>query len=105
MTKKQLKDYRPIKGELAALEALSRKIERHGSDELCRLYERKREGLTADLRHIEEVIEGLGPVERTLMRLRYIEGLEWHQVADRIHYSWQQTHRIHKQVLIKIKDL
>lgn len=104
MTKEKLKSYRPIKRELSALEILARKIDRHGTDELRELYAEKREKLTEELRHIEQVIETLGPTERTLMRLRYIEGLNWQAICFRINYSWQQTHRIHAQALIKIKD-
>ncbi len=105
MTKEQLRDYKPIKKELAALEALGRKIERHGNPELLAMYQRRRDKLSADLMHVENVIESLTPTERTLMRLRYIEGLPWQVICTRINYSWQQTHRIHAQALIKIKDL
>ena len=54
---------------------------------------------------IEKVIETLEPTERTLMRLRYIDGAEWIEVAEAIHYEWTQTHRIHAKALAKIKDL
>ena len=104
MTKEQLKGYQPIKKELSALEVLARKIDRHGTDELRALYDKKREKLTAELMHIEQVIETLGPTERTLMRLRYIDGLSWQAICNRINYSWQQTHRIHARALVKIKD-
>ena len=39
------------------------------------------------------------------MRLRYIDGAEWMDVAETIHYEWTQTHRIHAKALAKIKDL
>lgn len=104
MTKKQLQNYKPIKRELAALDALLRKIEKHSTDELREQYNLKRAELADDLLRIEEAIETLGPTERTLMRLRYIEGLDWRAICSRICYSWQQTHRIHAQALIKIKD-
>jgi hypothetical protein len=50
-------------------------------------------------------LEGLTPVERELMRLRYIDGAEWLDVAETIHYEWSQTHRIHARALAKIKNL
>ena len=105
MTKEQLRDYRDIKKELAALEVLGRKIEKYGGQELQELYANKREKLIKDLQRVEEAIETLNPTERTLMRLRYVEGLSWQAICGRINYSWQQTHRIHARALIKIKDL
>ncbi len=104
MTKEQLKSYQPIKKELNTLEVLARKIDRYGTDTLRTLYDEKREKLTDELLHIEQVIEALEPTERTLMRLRYIDGLSWQAICTRINYSWQQTHRIHARALIKIKD-
>ena len=105
MTKEQLRDYRSIKKELDTLEVLGRKIDRHGSLELVAKYEKERSKLSDELLAIEKAIETLTPTERTLMRLRYIEGLSWQAVCNRINYSWQQTHRIHARALIKIKDL
>ena len=104
MTKEELRDYSAIKRELTALEVLGRKIERHGSSALRSLYEEKRAKLSGDLLAIENAIEGLNPTERTLMRLRYIEGLSWQAICTRISYSWQQTHRIHARALRQIKD-
>lgn len=104
MTKYELREYRKTKAELSDLDVLTRKIERHATEELRRLYATKRERLSGKLKRIEEAIDGLEPVERHLMRLRYIDGLEWWQVAAAIHYSVQQTHRIHARALIKLKD-
>lgn len=104
MTKEQLREYRQMKQELAALEVLARKIERHSTEELRAEYDRIREKLVAELLRIEQAIETLDSTERTLMRLRYIDGLSWQAIALRISYSWQQTHRIHARALIKIKD-
>ncbi len=39
------------------------------------------------------------------MRLRYIDGADWNDVAATIHYEWTQTHRIHARALSKIKNL
>lgn len=105
MTKEQLREYRTIKKELAELEVLGRKVERLGSPELVEQYEKKSAKLSGDLLAIEKAIETLNPTERTLMRLRYIEGLSWQAISNRISYSWQQTHRIHARALVKIKDL
>ena len=104
MTKEELRDYLPIKQELTTLDVLARKLERHNDAHLAALYAQKREELAGQLQRIENALEALGPTERNLMRLRYIEGLSWQAISQRIHYSWQQTHRIHKNALLKLKD-
>jgi DNA-directed RNA polymerase specialized sigma24 family protein len=53
---------------------------------------------------IEKMIDGLEPLERTLMRLRYIDGLEWESVCVAMNYSWRQTHRMHARILDKLAD-
>ena len=54
---------------------------------------------------IEDAIATLKPIERELMRLRYIDGADWTEVAATINYEWAQTHRVHASALAKIKDL
>lgn len=53
---------------------------------------------------IENLVEGLGPTERCLARFRYIDGLRWETVCDRMNYSWKQIHRIHGRMLDKLVD-
>ena len=53
---------------------------------------------------IENMIEGLEPGERRLMRCRYIDGMAWEEVCVRIGYSWRQTHNIHAKILDKLAD-
>ena len=54
-------------------------------------------------KEIETVIDKLKDSrERTIMRYRYISGLEWEEVCVRAHYSWQWTHKLHKSALLKI---
>jgi hypothetical protein len=69
---------------------------------LVKKCEAKLEGLTAALEKIEDMIEGLEPIERRLARLHYVEGRKWEDVCDRINYSWRQTHRIHGRMLEKL---
>lgn len=40
--------------------------------------------------------------ERRLIRYRYLAGLGWEDVCERIHYSWTQTHRIHRRALANL---
>ena len=54
-------------------------------------------------KEIETVIDNLKDSrERTIMRYRYISGLEWEEVCVRAHYSWRQTHYLHSSALEKI---
>jgi hypothetical protein len=71
-------------------------------DALRRKYEAKLADLIAAQTEIEETIDGLDPRERRLMRLRYIDGLEWEEVCVKICYSWRQTHRLHSEILDKL---
>ena len=58
-----------------------------------------------DLREkIENSIDQLPANERLLIRLRYIEGKRWEQIAVELHYSIQRTWQIHGGVLKKFRD-
>lgn len=65
-------------------------------------YERKVEELARKCNDIEDMIERLDPNERRLIRLRYIEGMQWERVCVAMHYSWKQVHRIHGRILDKL---
>lgn len=41
--------------------------------------------------------------EQEVLRLRYILGMKWEEVAVKMGYSWKQTHRIHSSALKKFK--
>ncbi len=41
--------------------------------------------------------------EQEVLRLRYILGMKWKEVAAEIDYSWEQTHRIHSSALKNFK--
>lgn len=71
-------------------------------DTLIKRYRAKVQQLEAEQARIEAAIEALEPMERVLMRHRYIEGMTWEEVCVAIGYSWRQTHRIHAEVLKKI---
>ena len=52
---------------------------------------------------IETAINGLTDArERRLMRLRYIDGLRWEDVADELGYEIRQVTRIHGWALAKL---
>lgn len=104
MTKYDLRNYKPTKAELDELDRMRFKLDRHATEELRTVYEEKRKALAANLKRIEDAIECLEPIERQVLRLRYIEGLEWHQVAARVHYSLSDVHRKHSHALVKLQD-
>ena len=107
MTKEELRQYRSIKNEICQIEHQIVVLERHGdiAESLRELYRQKLIELIEGQLRIEKAIEKLDPTERTLMRLRYLDGAEWIEVAEGIHYEWTQTHRIHARALAKIRDL
>ena len=109
MTKEQLRQYRSIKIETSQIQRRIAELEGCGhydiTDPLRALYQQKLEELVSGQLRIEKAIEDLNPTERELMRLRYIDGAEWTEVAETIHYEWTQTHRIHARALAKIKNL
>ena len=110
MTKEQLRQYRSIKIETSQLERRITELELLGHDydvvqPLRDLYREKLQALIDGQLRIEKAIDDLNPTERELMRLRYIDGVDWTEVAATIHYEWTQTHRIHARALAKIKNL
>lgn len=74
-------------------------------DSLREAYKEKLAELLEAQRRIEAMIEGLEPVERSLLRHRYIEGLSWEGVCVEMHYSWRQTHNIHARALDKLAEM
>ena len=109
MTKEQLRNYQAIKKEKCHIERLLRNLEKQPGGEkeslqkLRELYREKLDALVALQVSIEEAIDSLEPVERDIFRYRYIDGLEWHQITAKIHYSWTSTHRIHALALMKLE--
>ena len=110
MTKEQLRQYRSIKIETSQIERRIEELERIRRDDdivqpLRDLYREKLATLIEGQMKIEQAIEALNPTERELMRLRYIDGADWTEVAATINYEWAQTHRVHARALNKIKNL
>ena len=109
MTKEQLRQYRSIKIEASQIERRIEELEEIEHPDITQplrdLYREKLTALIDGQLRIEKAIEELNPTERELMRLRYIDGAEWVDVAETIHYEWTQTHRIHARALAKIKNL
>jgi DNA-directed RNA polymerase specialized sigma subunit len=67
--------------------------------ELVDRYKKQIRQMIEEQAAIETMIEGLEPTERKLARFRYIDGLTWEDVCEKMVYSWRQTHRIHGRML------
>ena len=67
--------------------------------DLVEVYRTKLERLYSERAAIEQAIESLEPIERMVLRARYIEGRTWEDVAERINYSYVQTWRIHARAI------
>ena len=76
-------------------------VERH--TELLERYRAKIAELDAAQAKIEDAIESLESIQRTLMRLRYIEGMKWEEICVALNYSWRQVHRTHAAALTRLK--
>ena len=72
--------------------------------ELQARYRAKLDELTAARLEVEQAAETLPSRERQLIRWRYIEGLSWDKVCDRMNYGWAQVHRIHRLALAQLES-
>lgn len=72
--------------------------------DLSKLLEAKQESLNFRRKQIEAAIDKLDPREQALIRLKYIYGLNWEQVAKELNYSVRQATRIHGVILGKIEN-
>lgn len=85
-------------GEKSCIEVF---VERH--TELLNRYRDMVAELDAAQAKIEDAIETLDSVQRTLMRHRYIEGMKWEEICVAMNYSWRQVHRTHASALTRLK--
>ena len=132
MTKNELKEYRAVANEIEIikekLEYLEEKktsvksqvisdMPRSSSEnerlstllaeieEVTELYNEKMSRLIKSQFKIENTIDILDDAtERNLMRLKYLDGFTWEEVAVEMGYSWQHIHRIHNKILKKIRQ-
>ena len=67
-------------------------------------YNNKIEEIITERIRLDDLIDMLDdPVERAVMRYKYIEGMKWEEVCSKICYEWSQTHRIHKNALAHLE--
>lgn len=81
-----------LSGYVARLDELDRKLR-------AQMY--KKIQLRAE---ITEKIDAMSDeTESLLLRLRYIHGLKWEEVAVKMDYSWRAVHKIHSKALEHFK--
>ncbi|MBQ0037838.1 MAG: sigma-70 family RNA polymerase sigma factor [Clostridiales bacterium] len=73
-------------------------------DSLVAIYCEKMKIIAEEQKAIENAISTLNSNERIIMRARYIEGLPWDKVCEKICYSRRQVNRIHGIALLKIRE-
>lgn len=124
--KEKLKRYRELEAERRQIERQIEKVETlmgprvtniggssgHGGDLMLEIvsqhialqdrYRKKLQELAAEQNAVEDMIAGLEPVTRMLMRYRYIDGMAWEEVCVAVGYSWSQTHALHAEALDKL---
>lgn len=84
-------------------ERIDRLITQHS--ELSERYRAKIAQQVTEMLEIEKSVEALEvPAMRLLLRYRYLEGLSWNEVCEKMGYSWRQTHRIHGRALETLKQ-
>ena len=74
-------------------------------DELERKYLSKCKLLLEECESIEKAIETLESRERLLIRYKYIEGLKWRKVAEKMNYSEENIYKLHGKILLKLKKV
>ena len=74
------------------------------SDYIAILLKKERLNKVQQYRKIESQIRKMhSEDERKVLRLRYIKGLKWDDVATEMGYGWTQVHRLHSAALKNFK--
>lgn len=69
------------------------------------IYARKVDEVTMELCWIEDCINSLPSIERSIIRYKYILLMQWEKIAQRLGYSVRQAQRIHDSALERLKNL
>lgn len=104
--------YSPKVQRPTGMPANDSRAERNPQENLCiyhielqERYKAKLAELAAEQLAIEKAIEPLSATYRMLLRYRYIDGLKWEDVCDKMNYSWRQTHYLHGRALQELREL
>ena len=66
------------------------------------LINKKKEKLQSKLDMLDKLTEGLNEVEREIIRMYYIEGKQWWQIAYEVKYSERHCRRIRSEAICKL---
>jgi len=116
-TKEFFRRYINLKNELIQMEASVRKLKKisivdmddneklkPGLEEIINRYNSHIEEIISERIRIEDLISMLeDPLERAVMRYKYIEGFTWNEICRKISYEWTTVHRIHRSALNHIE--
>ena len=95
-----LREYRTLKKELSEIDIQLNQFLGLKSNRDMIVYLHTKIKKKADMcSSIDRCIEILPEKERNVLRYRYILGLPWADVGEKIGYSWAQTYRYHKKAL------
>lgn len=73
-------------------------------EKLEEMYNKKRLKLMKQLNEIENIIDSLEePIDRNIMRMRYIKNYTWERICVELNYSWNGIHKRHRKILDKIR--
>ena len=53
---------------------------------------------------ILKMIESIPGMDGDVIRLRYIDGLKWEEITERVFYSWNGVFKCHNRALLKIQE-
>lgn len=70
--------------------------------DLQTLYETQYVEMLQSQKEIELILNGLESIERQILRYRYVDGLRWEKICEKMNYSWSQIHRYHNKALRKV---
>ena len=70
--------------------------------ELEELINKKKEKLQSKLDMLDRLTEGLNDIERDIIRMYYIEGKQWWQIAYEVKYSERHCRRIRAEAICKL---
>ena len=80
-------------------------ISKPTEEKAIRLADRRLRLIDAELEAIKvkqevfDFIDNIDGVEGEVLKYRYVDLLTWEEICIRVHYSWRQTHRIHRRAL------
>ena len=70
--------------------------------EVEELLKKRKEKLESKLDMLDKLTEGLNEVERDIIRMYYIEGKQWWQIAYEVKYSERHCRRIRSEAICKL---